>query len=763
MNKILSKLILDTDSLRFIYQPQFFYLNTDEDRITFQQFLQTPVFVCDDLYNQLKELIRSRHPAENLLPEDYAHLIGQHLGSCTLDDYGAWVYYPWSKRLVHLLPEEEFIELRTSRNKYKITDAEENSLNKKKVGVVGLSVGQSVSLVLSMERSIGELRIADFDTLELSNLNRIRSGVHNLGLHKTIMVAREIAEIDPYLKVVPFTDGLSHENMDRFFTGGGLLDVVIDECDGLDIKIFLRHKAKSLNIPVLMEASDRGMLDVERFDLEPERPLLHGFIDHLDASKIGELTNEEKIPFLLPMLGAETISTRLKASMLEVSQSITTWPQLASAVALGGAITADVCRRVLLNQFHDSGRYFIDVETLVADKDKKDEGTYEFKDELVPPLTRHQMIEAAEKIPLPGSIATNEQLQIIAAAGASAPSAGNNQPWKFLSHKGALLLFHDAQKSVSWFNFEDAIANISFGAAIENIAIKAATIGLEACINLFPPGADLALVAVITFKECTSKELHYPALAQYIGSRCTNRKKGNSAAIAAGQIDELKNLAGNTAEPKLSFSVKSGQIQEIANIVGIAERIRFLHPQTHHEFFSQELKWHGKNDHEITEGLDHTTLELTEAEATGLQVASAPGVIATLNSWRQGKGFEKLSRKAIITSGGIGLISVPSFSAENMIAGGRLLERIWLRATQFGLALHPVSAPLFLHNKVHYDRAHGLNNTTVTEINSIYSSLCNIFPALNDETGVFLFRLSHADAPSARSLKQPLRTVFYEY
>ncbi len=32
---------------------------------------------------------------------------------------------------------------------------------------------------MAMERSFGELRIADYDVLELTNLNRIRTGVHN--------------------------------------------------------------------------------------------------------------------------------------------------------------------------------------------------------------------------------------------------------------------------------------------------------------------------------------------------------------------------------------------------------------------------------------------------------------------------------------------------------------------------------------------------------------------------------------------------------
>src|SRR5690606_3975260 len=141
--------------------------------------------------------------------------------------------------------------------RYKISPEEYNILATKKIGVIGLSVGQSVATTMALERTCGELRIADYDILELSNLNRIRTGVHNLGLLKTINVAREIAEFDPFLKVTCFHEGINENNISEFLLEGGKLDILIDECDGLDIKILCRQKAKELTIPVVMEASDR--------------------------------------------------------------------------------------------------------------------------------------------------------------------------------------------------------------------------------------------------------------------------------------------------------------------------------------------------------------------------------------------------------------------------------------------------------------------------------------------------------------------------
>ena len=385
------------ECLHDIYQPRLFRTHNFIEKEAFYELLDNEpgLVVYDEIEGQLRELIKSLHPSRKIKPEEYPALIEQHLNGAEIDDYGVWVHYPWSGRVVHILDEEEFVEVRTNRNRYKITREEQALLASKKTGIVGLSVGQSIALTMAIERTSGELRLADFDTVELSNLNRMRAGVYNLGIRKTVVAAREISEIDPFIKVKIFNQGLTTANIDSFFLEDGKLDMLVEVCDGLDVKILSRFKARELGIPVVMDTNDRGMLDVERFDLEPERPILHGLAGDLDPVKIGDLTNEQKIPYILTMIGAETISTRLKASMLEVEQSINTWPQLASSVTLGGAITTDVCRNIFLDYFHDSGRYYVDLDDIV--KNKQDNSLPHNVSLITPPpaLQESELLEAA--------------------------------------------------------------------------------------------------------------------------------------------------------------------------------------------------------------------------------------------------------------------------------------------------------------------------------------------------------------------------------
>lgn len=362
--------INNTKELKNVYTPVFFRLGQEQDARAFEALLHSDAvcFVHDELEEQLKELIKCNHPAQQPQPGDMDQLIQQHLNGTPADHYGVWVYYPWNKTIVHLLDEEAFIKVRTNRNQLKITHEEQQRLRQKKIGIIGLSVGQSIALTLATERACGTLYLADFDTLELSNLNRIRTGVKSLGLSKVVIAAREIAEMDPFIHVEIFPEGLRAETIDRFLNNNGKLDILVEVCDDMEMKIQCRLKAKAMHIPVVMDTNDRGMLDIERFDLEPERALLHGLLDGIPTDNMAGLDPEQRMALILKIVGAESISARLKQSIAALNQSIHALPQLASSVVLGGAITTDVCRRILLGELTTSGRFYVDTEDIISSK-----------------------------------------------------------------------------------------------------------------------------------------------------------------------------------------------------------------------------------------------------------------------------------------------------------------------------------------------------------------------------------------------------------
>lgn len=360
-----------TEKNQMEFVPKFYRISDKNEEQQLTQLIESnpQLVIIDEIESQLKELLKLKHPDKQLTSAELHSLVDKHVGNITYDQYGVWVYYPWRNTLVHLLDEKEFVEVRTNRNQYKITPEEEEILATKKIGIIGLSVGKAIALTMAMERICGEIVLADFDVIELSNLNRIQTGVHHFNTKKTVVAAREIAEIDPYLKVTCYHEGLTESNLNDFFTKDKKLDACIEVCDGLEVKILARQKAKLLGIPVVMTTSDRGMTDVERFDLNPNRPIFHGLINEVEFGDLKKLkSNSQKVPIVQAILEFNNISNRLKSSMNEIGKTITTWPQLGSCVVSGGGIVCNVVRRILLDENIRSGRYYVDIDELIKNK-----------------------------------------------------------------------------------------------------------------------------------------------------------------------------------------------------------------------------------------------------------------------------------------------------------------------------------------------------------------------------------------------------------
>ena len=596
---------------------------------------------------------------------------------------------------VHLLDAEEFIELRTSRNRYLITAKEQAELVTKRVGIVGLSVGQSVALAIALERGAGELRLADFDTLELSNLNRLRGGLHELGLPKVAIIARAIAEQDPYLHLRCFFDGLTTENEDRFFCEGGQLDLVVDECDGLDMKVRLREKARELGIPVVMQTSDRGMLDIERFDLEPRRPFFHGLAGDLRAADLVGLTNEEKVAPLLKMIGATTLSTRATASLLEVERSIRTWPQLGSAVTLGGGLAADGARRVLLGQLRESGRFYVDLGALVADSG--------FNPEPVEGLSLNGDALSSSPAPFIPSVGraiaqpesrhapqlSEPLIRKLVGRAILAPSGGNHQPWHWTARGARLELREAPAHRMGLGDFDNRGTAVAIGAAAESLVLAAHAEGVDVRTEIHDESGELVLTFELGSSEPNEPHDH-DVLATEIEHRRTDRRPGDRSPLPLAQWEELQAAARSVSGVELTLLTERPEIDALAELIGQGDRLRMLDPTLSREMFS-ELRWTREEAERTGDGLEVDSLALSATDRAGLELCRKPDALALLAKWNLGSGLARLGRNWAVASSALGLLTVKPAGRQDFVQAGRALQRLWLTATREGLALHPLT------------------------------------------------------------------------
>lgn len=728
------------------YRARLFRLDRADDSAALDQLLRetAQVVVADTIRRQLAELIKTRNPARRFAAPELDELVDQAFDGRPPFKYGAWAYYPWSGRLVHLLDADEFAELRTNRNIYKIAPRERERLAGKRIGVVGLSVGQSVALVLALERGFGELRLADFDTLDLSNLNRLRAGVHQIGIPKVLVTAREIAEIDPFLNVVGFFDGVTDANVETFLGEPEPLDLLIEECDSLDLKVAIRHAARRRRIPVLMDTSDRGLLDIERFDLEPERPIFHGLVGDLDPAGLRGLTTEEKVPHVLRIIGAQTISTRLRASLLEVEQTISTWPQLASSVAMGGAVAADVARRMLLGQHTASGRFFVDVEDIVPNV--PDTGG-------VAPNATRDATEAPScqiRIASAGKQLSDGEVRRLVTVATSAPSGGNSQPWRWIWAERCLHVLLDVRHSRSLLDFQSLASIAAIGAAAQTLVLAAHRDGHGVELSTFPDASQPQLAATFTFCEpraAGDEPSDEDGLAAAIELRATNRRGGSRTRLRDDVFTSLNGAVSRTPGAQLHWLHDDEGLDEAGRVLGAGDRLLLLDHRLHQELMA-EIAFENSSSRR---GIPIATLELSPSDRAGLEVSRSWPAVALVKEWGGGRNLEKMSRKAVASASAFAVLTMPSTTRTAYFEGGRAFQRLWLNATQAGVGLQPMTALSYLFTRMHRGGGTELEPQTVDGLRALWPRWMRLFALSGHEGEVFAFRLVDAGPPTARS------------
>ena len=347
--------------------PLLFNLSKVGDRTRLKALLsrEKPEIV-DDYEEQLRELFGIHHPAlvhTSGFENAFRRFLRSSEATKSRWQQGRWVYYPWLCSLVHVLPEADFFTVRTARNRNLITEEEQKKFYRSTIGIGGLSVGNSVALAIVLQGGARRIRLADHDRLALTNMNRIRTGVENLGLRKVEMTARQIYALNPYAHVELFPEGLAPGNIKRFFKG---LDLVIDELDNLAVKCLIREEARRNRIAVIMAADngDNGVVDIERYDLDPRTPFFHGRMGPASYKRLIKLTKFEIGRLITKHIGLHIVTPRMQASLVAMGKTIVSWPQLGGAALLNGSAVAYVARRILNGQPVEGDRALVSLDDL---------------------------------------------------------------------------------------------------------------------------------------------------------------------------------------------------------------------------------------------------------------------------------------------------------------------------------------------------------------------------------------------------------------
>jgi molybdopterin/thiamine biosynthesis adenylyltransferase len=167
-------------------------------------------------------------------------------------------------------------------------------------------------------------------------------------VNKAVLVARRVARINPFLHVTILSEGVTPSNVASFLDG---LDLLVEECDGLQLKYDLRLEAKARALNVIYAADERGFLSIEPYGYDPTLTPFHGLMPERPRLRSEYASSHEFMDALSLWLGGpDGISARSRASLVQIGTSLLGYPQLASEARFAAGQLGHVARRILLGE-----------------------------------------------------------------------------------------------------------------------------------------------------------------------------------------------------------------------------------------------------------------------------------------------------------------------------------------------------------------------------------------------------------------------------
>ncbi|WP_300330190.1 tRNA threonylcarbamoyladenosine dehydratase [Fusobacterium sp.] len=108
---------------------------------------------------------------------------------------------------------------------------------------------------------IGELSIVDFDTVDITNINRqIIATTETIGKVKVDLIEERAKSINPQIKINKFNEKFLRENSSKFFENKNYT-YVVDAIDMVTSKLSIIENAYNLNIPIISSMGTGNKLD----------------------------------------------------------------------------------------------------------------------------------------------------------------------------------------------------------------------------------------------------------------------------------------------------------------------------------------------------------------------------------------------------------------------------------------------------------------------------------------------------------------------
>ncbi|MCM1972942.1 MULTISPECIES: nitroreductase family protein [unclassified Streptomyces] len=264
----------------------------------------------------------------------------------------------------------------------------------------------------------------------------------------------------------------------------------------------------------------------------------------------------------------------------------------------------------------------------------------------------------------------------------TAPSMHNAQPWKFVFRVGSatFALYGDPERAMTRTDPNHRGLHLGCAAALFNLRVSAAWIGLPVRVQLLPDAAEPWLLATVTIDETTGADHELASLHDAVRRRHTSRYPFSEEPVPTALLDSLW-AAAHLEGCRLTVP-DTWHIDTVLGLVRDAEHREEIDPLVQAETASWTSPMHSSAGPR-PDGIP--------AAAFGPKASGGPTPVRDFG-WAKpipNRGwavFEKRPQLALLSTSGD--------TQVDWLRAGQAMERVLLQATADGLATSMTSHPL---------------------------------------------------------------------
>lgn len=354
---------------------------------------------------------------------------------------------------------------------------------------------------------------------------------------------------------------------------------------------------------------------------------------------------------------------------------------------------------------------------------------------------------------------SSAQLDRIVYKATLAPSPHNVQGWKFRWDGRKLAVIADENyRIMRELDPQEKEGAIALGAAVENVVLAAAEEGFLAHVTWLPEsGPDLTAAWIAferlgdTFVLAADREL-----GTYIERRAINRSKYTSQPISDDQLRALQEIAASEGFDLITVTEQE-KIGKFARLAGEAGQFKFSHEPTHRELYHY-LRFTAKETAAKRDGLPLEQFNIPPWLARFGKIGMNWQVVRWMNMLGYHRVLSSMQEKNLVNSApAVCMLRSKDGERASFLQGGRVLQRLWLAAAKYGLAVQPHSAVADLT----YARQGGYDASISAgwqqRIDQFPQRLRDIFAVSGEMHVVNLFRLGYPSRTlDWRSQRRPM-------